>query len=359
MLDALRAEGVGDTRGGAGRARRRRLGGVRVIRQRRRRAASSSKVAHLLFAAERKSRSRDLGLEAAGITHDKRGHQGQRRSQDFVLAACSPLATRRAGRRCGSGRGPGRPRHRRALFTLRRGRRALIPRVTVHRPRARLRRSLGSRGRESAPVKSTSCAGLTARTTAPRRQRSTDRPHRGRHRRATARILGARHRRCRSRRAHPDLRRPSPKASNIKAMTVGFLPIRRLSEINKRVASSYYAAVPSNPCLRKMITSLPVRIRARSERKRVLRDNKNEARHLTLAERWSRLRMPEWAKKYRSTWRDLGLARQAADVDGGLRPPGRSPHLPAFGLDLPRRLAQRAAHRRPARDARRRGLSRW
>ncbi len=39
----------------------------------------------------------------------------------------------------------------------------------------------------------------------------------------------------------------------------------------------------------------------------MLRDNKNEARHLTLAERWSRLRIPERAEAYRRTWRDLGL----------------------------------------------------
>ena len=39
----------------------------------------------------------------------------------------------------------------------------------------------------------------------------------------------------------------------------------------------------------------------------MLRDNKNEARQLTLAERWSRLRVPHWAERYRSNWRDLGL----------------------------------------------------
>ena len=39
----------------------------------------------------------------------------------------------------------------------------------------------------------------------------------------------------------------------------------------------------------------------------MLRENKNEARKLTLAERWSRWRMPGWADKYRSNWRDLGL----------------------------------------------------
>ena len=39
----------------------------------------------------------------------------------------------------------------------------------------------------------------------------------------------------------------------------------------------------------------------------MLRDNKNEARQLTLAERWSQLRVPRWAERYRSNWRDLGL----------------------------------------------------
>ena len=39
----------------------------------------------------------------------------------------------------------------------------------------------------------------------------------------------------------------------------------------------------------------------------MLRDNKNEARQLTLAERWSQLRVPHWAERYRSNWRDLGL----------------------------------------------------
>jgi signal transduction histidine kinase len=39
----------------------------------------------------------------------------------------------------------------------------------------------------------------------------------------------------------------------------------------------------------------------------VLRDNKNEAWHSALADRWRRSRIPEWAARYRANWRDLGL----------------------------------------------------
>ena len=48
----------------------------------------------------------------------------------------------------------------------------------------------------------------------------------------------------------------------------------------------------------------------------MLRDNKNEARRLTLAEHWSRLSVPKWAEKYRSNWRDLGLPSKLLMLTG-------------------------------------------
>jgi signal transduction histidine kinase len=39
----------------------------------------------------------------------------------------------------------------------------------------------------------------------------------------------------------------------------------------------------------------------------VLRDNKNDARQLTFADWWRRVRVPQWAAKYQASWRDLGL----------------------------------------------------
>ena len=39
----------------------------------------------------------------------------------------------------------------------------------------------------------------------------------------------------------------------------------------------------------------------------MLRDNKNDARQLTFADWWRRVRVPDWAAKYQANWRDLGL----------------------------------------------------
>ena len=39
----------------------------------------------------------------------------------------------------------------------------------------------------------------------------------------------------------------------------------------------------------------------------MLRDHKNDPRQLTFADWWRRVRVPEWAARYKRNWRDLGL----------------------------------------------------
>ena len=49
----------------------------------------------------------------------------------------------------------------------------------------------------------------------------------------------------------------------------------------------------------------------------MLRENKNEARHILSIDRWRRLRVPEWASAYRWTWRDLGLPAKLLCLTAG------------------------------------------
>lgn len=49
----------------------------------------------------------------------------------------------------------------------------------------------------------------------------------------------------------------------------------------------------------------------------MLRENKDKARHLLSADLWKRLRVPEWAKSHRWTWRDLGLPAKLLCLTAG------------------------------------------
>ena len=125
---------------------------------------------------------------------------------------------------------------------------------------------------------------------------------------------------------------------NIKAMTQWISPYPTLSEINNRAAFGYYATAPANPyCAQGDRTSLLSSGKGRQrEESRAPRQQKRGAAVNFGGAFGRKSTLPRGPRRIVETLARPRLARQAADVDGRLRPFGRSTDLPTVGVDVPR-----------------------
>ncbi len=208
---------------------------------------------HLLLAVGRKATTADLGLEAAGIRYDKRGikvNAGLRTSNRRVYAIgdvagglqFTHVANYHAGIVI-----------RRALFRLpAKVDTRIIPWVTFTDPELAHVGLSEAEAKQEGGLRSTSCAGPTTRTTAPRPSarpwaRSRWLPPR------TAGFSGATIVGAEAGELIQMWALAVSQKMKIKAMIGWISPYPTLSEINKRVAYRYYATAPSSPLVRWII----------------------------------------------------------------------------------------------------------
>ena len=291
---------------------------------------------HLLLAAGRKPTTSDLGLEAAGIRHDKRGITVNARPEDLEPAR---LRHRRRHRR--AARTPTSPTTMPASSSAARcsaagqGRPALVPRVTYTDPELAHVGLTESRPR-SAPARSTCCAGPTTRTTGPRPSATTD----GHIKVVTSRERPdprRRHRRRRRRRADPDVVARHLAGPQIKAMTEWIAPYPTLCGDQQPRRLRYYATAPTNPFVRKIINFLASSAKGPAARGSACSAPTRTSRgRSTLARCVGRdCAFPHAAPRaYRTNLARPRPAREAADAHGRLRDAGRGPDLPALDREL-------------------------